>query len=163
MAHQGETIINPVNGERITFVRTVEDANAQRGAALEIEYVIPAGVPGVPGHVHLISEETFEVVSGTLGIWVGSSRNERRLGPGEWVTLSPRVAHRHWNAGKDDLHFKNTWRPAGNVELGLQATFGLARDGKANKQGLPKNILDTMLILQLLGSRPAGLPPRLPR
>ncbi len=158
MAHQGDTIINPVNGERITFVRTVEDADTRQEAALEVDYFIPAGAPGVPGHVHLVSEETFEVVSGTLGIWVGSPRHERTLGPGERVTFVPRVAHRHWNAGKDDLSFKQIWRPAGNVELGLQATFGLAQDGKANKAGLPRSILNTMLILQLLGSVPAGLP-----
>src|SRR5262245_40647299 len=106
MAHNGESMTNPVNGERIIFVRTVEDAEARSEAMLKIEYFTPAGVPGVPGHVHLVTEETFEVVSGTLGVWVGSARNERRLGSGERVTLHPRVAHRHWNAGQDDLHVK---------------------------------------------------------
>lgn len=158
MAHNNETITNPSNGERITFLRTVQDSDAPAGAELVIEYIVPAGTPGVPGHIHLATEETFEVRSGTLGVWIGSARNQRTLGPGEQVKLSPRVAHRHWNAGSDDLHVVETFRPAGNLELGLQATFGLARDGKANRQGLPRNYLDTLLILQLLGIVPAGLP-----
>ena len=158
MAHQGETITNPVDGQRITFLRTVEDADERESAELIIEYRIPAGNPAVPAHIHLVTEETFEVRSGTLGVWVGSPKNQRTLGPGEQVTLHPRVAHRHWNAGADDLQVVETFRPARNLELGFQATFGLGRDGKANQQGLPKNALDTLLILQLLGICPAGLP-----
>jgi hypothetical protein len=68
------------------------------------------------------------------------------------------VPHQHGNGGPDVLHVRETFRPAGNLEIAFQATFGLARDGKATRTGLPKNLLDTALILQLLGIVPAGLP-----
>lgn len=155
MAHAGDTIENPVDGQRIMFVRTVEDSG---GDELAIELFTPPGTSAVPAHLHLAAEETYEVLAGTLGVWVGSKRQRRTVGPGGRVALPPRVAHQHWNAGPDLLHVVNTFRPAGNLELGLQATFGLARDGKAGKDGRPKSLLDTMLILELLGIVPAGLP-----
>lgn len=55
------------------------------------------------------------------------------------------------------MHVRETFRPAGNLEIAFQATSGLARDGKSTKTGLPKNVLDTALVLQLLGILPAGL------
>jgi quercetin dioxygenase-like cupin family protein len=155
MAHAGETIENPVDGERLIFVRTVEDTGAEE---LVIEYYIPPGIPAVPAHVHLASEEAFEVLAGTLEVWTRTRRNRRRLQAGERITLSPHVAHQHGNGGSDVLHVRETFRPAGNLEIAFQATFGLARDGKATRTGLPKNLLDTALILQLLGIVPAGLP-----
>ena len=155
MAHAGDTIENPVDGERLIFVRTVEDTGEDE---LVIEYFIPPGAPAVPAHVHLASEETFEVLAGTLEVWTGSRRNRRRLRTGERITLSPHVAHQHGNGGSDVLHVRETFRPAGNLEIAFQATFGLARDGKSTRTGLPKDLLDTALILQLLGIIPAGLP-----
>jgi mannose-6-phosphate isomerase-like protein (cupin superfamily) len=155
MAHAGETIENPVDGERLIFARTVEDTGDDE---LVIEYYIPLGTPAVPAHVHLASEETFEVLAGTLEVWTGSRRNRRHLQAGERITLSPHVPHQHGNGGSDVLHVRETFRPAGNLEIAFQATFGLARDGKATRTGLPKNLLDTALILQLLGIVPAGLP-----
>src|SRR3954468_1752186 len=58
MAYAGQTIENPVSGERITFIRTAADTD---GELLEIELELsPDGaVPGA--HVHPEQEERFEV------------------------------------------------------------------------------------------------------
>jgi len=155
MAHAGDTIENPVDGERLIFVHTVEDTGEDE---LVIEYYIPPGTSAVPAHVHLATEETFEVLAGTLEVWIGARRDRQRLSAGDVIALPPRVAHQHGNGGADVLHVRESFRPAGNLEIAFQATFGLARDGKATRTGLPKNLLDTALILQLLGIVPAGLP-----
>ncbi|HEV8191751.1 MAG TPA: hypothetical protein VGP82_09745 [Ktedonobacterales bacterium] len=93
-----------------------------------------------------------------LEVWTGARGNRRHLRAGEHITLAPHVAHQHGSGGHDLLHVCETFRPAGNLEIAFQATFGLARDGKAARTGLPKSLLDTSLILQLLGIVPAGLP-----
>ena len=153
MAHAGDTIENPVDGQRIMFVRTVEDSG---GDELAIELFTPPGTSAVPAHLHLAAEETYEVLAGTLGVWVGSKRQLRTVGPGGRVALPPRVAHQHWNAGPDLLHVVNTFRPAGNLELGLQATFGLARDEKVLKgcsYGSARPRVDMIRLLDLYRQR----------
>src|SRR5687767_4520095 len=59
MAFTGQTIENPVSGERITFLQTARDT---RGEKLEIELELsPDGhVPGA--HVHPEQTETFHVL-----------------------------------------------------------------------------------------------------
>ena len=52
MARQGQTIHNPVSGERITFLQTAADTNGER-LEFELELSADGRVPGA----HVRSEE----------------------------------------------------------------------------------------------------------
>src|SRR4051812_8883944 len=54
MAHAGQTIQNPVSGERITFTKTAADTNGEL-LELDIELAPDGAVPGM--HVHPAQEE----------------------------------------------------------------------------------------------------------
>ena len=84
MAYAGQTIENPVSGEKITFIQTSADTD---GELLEIELELsPDGaVPGA--HIHPEQEERFEVMGGTMAFRMGLKKNV--AGPGEVVTVPP--------------------------------------------------------------------------
>jgi mannose-6-phosphate isomerase-like protein (cupin superfamily) len=132
MIRAGDTITNRVTGERLIFHRTSSDTDG--------EYVLVEGIVQpdgfvAAGHVHPFQSESFEVLSGTLGIRVG--RRTVVAGPGDTVTVRPGTAHRFWNAGRDEVRFMCEVRPALQFERLLETMFGLAEDGKTNKKGMP--------------------------
>jgi mannose-6-phosphate isomerase-like protein (cupin superfamily) len=130
--HAGDTIENPITGERIVFNKTSAETN---GEAVEIEvYVRPGGVVAA-AHVHPYQTERFEVVSGRIGMKLG--RRSLEAGSNDIVVVEPGTPHKFWNAGDDELHFVTVVKPALQFERLLETMFGLAADGKTNRKGMP--------------------------
>ena len=132
MIYAGDTIENPITGERIVFNKTSAETD---GEAVEIEvYVRPGGVVAA-AHVHPHQTERFEVVSGRIGMKLGWRKLE--AGPNDIVVVEPGTPHKFWNAGDDELHFVTVVRPALQFERLLETMFALAADGKTNRKGMP--------------------------
>jgi mannose-6-phosphate isomerase-like protein (cupin superfamily) len=132
MIHAGQTIENPVTGERIVFHKTSRETS---GEAVEIEvFVRPGGVVAA-AHVHPFQSERFEVLAGRIAMKVGRERIE--AGPGDVVTVEPGTAHKFWNAGSEEARFRCVVRPALQFESLLETMFALAADGKTNRKGMP--------------------------
>ena len=132
MIRAGDTIENPVTGERIVFRQTSHETG---GEAVVIEtYVQPKGFVAST-HVHPSQEERFEVLAGTVGFKIGDKK--RIAGPGERITVPAGTPHRFWNAGEGVAHFVCEVRPALQFESLLETMFALAADGKTNKKGMP--------------------------
>jgi mannose-6-phosphate isomerase-like protein (cupin superfamily) len=130
--HAGDTIENPITGERIVFNKTSAETN---GEAVEIEvYVRPGGVVAA-AHVHPYQTERFEVISGRIGMKLG--RRKLEAGPNDIVVVEPGTSHKFWNAGDEELRFVTVIRPALQFERLLETMFGLAADGKTNRKGMP--------------------------
>jgi quercetin dioxygenase-like cupin family protein len=142
MAYPGQTIENPVSGERITFIRTSADTD---GEYLEIELELaPDGkVPGM--HVHPEIEERFEVLEGRLRFRRGLRTIE--AGPGETVTVPAGKAHKFVNAGDETALVRVTVTPALEMERLFETTAALAQEGRVMGSGLPKP-LDLALFLR---------------
>ena len=88
MIRAGDSIENPVTGERIVFRQTSRETN---GAAVVIEtYVQPNGFVAA-AHVHPSQEERFEVLRGTVGFRVG--REKLVAGPGKRLTVPAGTPH----------------------------------------------------------------------
>jgi quercetin dioxygenase-like cupin family protein len=140
MIRAGETIENPVTGERIVFRKTSRETG---GEAVVIEtYVQPKGFVAA-AHVHPSQEERFEVLAGTVGFRLG---RERRIAhAGERITVPAGTPHKFWNAGDDVAHFVCEVRPALQFESLLETMFALAADGKTNRKGMP-NLLRLAVI-----------------
>lgn len=133
MIRAGDTIENPVTGERLVFRRTSRETN---GEAVVVEgFVRPHGVVAAT-HVHPYQEERFEVLRGSVGFRVGRERIV--AGPGERLTVPAGTAHKFWNAGDDEAHFVCEVRPALQFEQLIETMFRLAADGKTNRKGMPR-------------------------
>ena len=144
MARAGEEIYNPVQNDWIVFKKTARDTG---GELLSAELVVsPRG--GNPLHVHPLQEEHFEVLSGTLGVQVGEEH--RSLGEGEEALVPPGAPHRWWNdADEEEARVLLELRPALNTEIGFETVYGLARDGKTSKNGVP-NLLQLAVMFTSL-------------
>ena len=132
MIYAGQTIENPVTGERIVFRKTSRETN---GEAVVIEtFVQPNGFVAA-AHVHPSQEERFEILRGSVGFRLG--RKKLVAGPGQRVTVPAGTPHRFWNAGDDVAQFVCEVRPALQFESLLETMFALAAEGKTNRKGMP--------------------------
>src|SRR5437763_10976599 len=132
MIRAGDSIENPVTGERLVFRQTSRETG---GEAVVIEtYVKPNGFVAA-AHVHPSQEERFQVLRGSVGFKIG--RKKIVAGPGQRLTVPAGTPHRFWNAGDEGAHFVCEVRPALQFESLIETMFGLASDDKTNRKGMP--------------------------
>jgi mannose-6-phosphate isomerase-like protein (cupin superfamily) len=132
MATVGTTIENPVTGEAITWIET---AATSAGELLAFDLALRPDAALAAEHRHLRQAEHFRVETGRVGLWIGDEESE--LGPGEDATVPAGVPHRWWPLGDDGAVIRVELRPALDTELFFETFFGLGRDGKTNKKGIP--------------------------
>ena len=132
MIEEGQTLSNPVTGERMTFIRTSASTG---GEYVLVELVAAPDASVAAAHVHPSQVETFEVVSGTLGAKVAGKQIVAQAG--DTLVVEPGQAHKWWNAGSDELVFRCEIRPALQFESLIETMFSLAADGLTNKKGMP--------------------------
>jgi quercetin dioxygenase-like cupin family protein len=143
MAKAGEELLNPVTGLRTVFRKTAEETG---GELLQDDWIGEPGWTTGPDHVHPRQEERFEVLSGRLGLRADGI--ERVHGVGDVVVVSAGSPHTAWNAGDDEVHVLVDFRPALRTETAFETLAGLARDGKTNEVGAPRNPLRLALVLR---------------
>ena len=68
MFRAGDTIENPVTGERIVFAKTSRETN---GEVVVVETFVQPGGFVAAAHVHPGQEERFHVLRGTMGFRAG--------------------------------------------------------------------------------------------
>jgi cupin domain len=124
MIRAGDSIVNPLTGERLVFELTSHDTDS--AYTLFDTYVDPGGS---------LASAIFTVVEGRLGVKRG--REWLELGPGEVAMIDPGTPHKFWNAGETTLRFRAEVRPALEFESLIETMFGLAADGKTNREGMP--------------------------
>jgi mannose-6-phosphate isomerase-like protein (cupin superfamily) len=132
MIHAGDSIVNPVTGERLVFRQTTRETG---GDAVVVETYLQPNAFVASAHVHPTQEERFQVLRGSVGFKVG--RKKLVAGPGQRVTVPAGTAHRFWNAGDDVAQFICEVRPALQFESLIETMFALAADGKTNRKGMP--------------------------
>src|SRR5215207_7785773 len=139
--HPGQTLENPVTGERFTFTDT---AGTTDGELLAFELALrPGGAVPIP-HVHPIQTERFEVVSGRMRFRLGL--RTRTAGPGDVVEVAPGVLHGFANAGDEEARMRVEVRPALAMEQLFADVIALARAGRMTRRGLPRNPLELAVL-----------------
>jgi quercetin dioxygenase-like cupin family protein len=132
MIRAGDTLENPITGERLVFRQTSRETGGE--AAVIETYVQPNGFVAA-AHVHPAQEERFEVLRGAVGFKVG--RKKQVAGPGQRLTVPAGTPHRFWNAGDEVAHFVCEIRPALQFESLIETMFALAAEGRTNRKGMP--------------------------
>src|SRR2546430_6493260 len=97
MIRSGDTIHNPVTGERITFHQTSADTN---GEAVVIECTVQPHGFVAAAHVHPSQTERFAVIDGRLGMKVGPQRLV--LERGGITVVEARAPPKFWNSGENE-------------------------------------------------------------
>jgi quercetin dioxygenase-like cupin family protein len=128
----GETIENPVTGERLVFRKTSAET---KGEAVVLEcFIRPAGFVAA-AHVHPSQEERFEVLKGEVGFKLDGEEIVARAG--DRINVPAGTRHRFWNASEEEAHFVCEVRPALQFEQLIETMYALAADGKTNRKGMP--------------------------
>jgi quercetin dioxygenase-like cupin family protein len=133
---KNQIIRNNATGEMLTMlVSEVENG----GACQLYEVRLPAHRPGPPLHYHVDFIETFTEKEGKLDIYVDRDQKHLLLQPGESPTAHIRRPHRFANGHDEPVIFTIETKPAGGVVKAFQFACGIANDGGAARDGLPKN------------------------
>jgi len=149
---KGHTIRDNRTGESLTMLVSEED----NGGALQLYRVhLPPHRPGPPLHYHLAFAETFTVLEGTLDMYLDRERRHIQLLPGESVTAQIYQLHTFANDADVPCTMTVETRPAGGVVQAFQIAYGVANDGGAAKDGLPRNRL---IRLRFIGISQGFLP-----
>jgi quercetin dioxygenase-like cupin family protein len=133
MAYAGQTLYNPVSGEKIEFIRTAADTN---GELLEfaLELAPDGHVPGA--HVHPEQEERFHVLEGRMTFRLGLKKIVAKAG--ETVIVPRGRVHKFANGGDELARCRVEVVPALDMEQLFETTVELALEGNTNRKGMPK-------------------------
>ena len=154
MAYAGQTIENPISGERITFTQTAADTRGEL-LAFDMTLSVDGHVPGA--HVHPEQEERFEIVSGTMKFRMNGKKIV--AGPGDVVVVPAGARHKFANCGDTDAHVRVEVRPAMKMEDLLENTVALATEGKTNRKGMPKPVHLALFVREYEREVRAPFPP----
>ena len=133
---KNQTIRNNATGETLTMLVS-EDENG--GTCQLYEVHLPPNRPSPSLHYHVDFTETFTVKSGKLDFYVGTEPRRLSLQPGDSITAQLRQPHRFANDHDEAVRFTGKTKPAGGVVKAFQMAYGIANDGAAAPDGLPKN------------------------
>ena len=148
---EANPLIHPVTGERIVFRRRSRDTD---GEFLEMSLVLgPSGFVAAE-HVHPNQEERFEI-SGAPAMFRVAGK-ERLYLPGEVAIVPAGTPHVWWNPGDEEVTTLIRFSPALDTETFFETFFGLARDGKVGRKGLPGPL--QMMVLARAYHREMQLP-----
>jgi quercetin dioxygenase-like cupin family protein len=90
-------LATPDTGEHFAF-----QTSARSGDGLfRFRWTLDAGRKGPPPHAHPDETESFEIISGTLRVWLGGE--ERVCRPGDVFAVPPGVVHSFLNEGPEPV------------------------------------------------------------
>jgi quercetin dioxygenase-like cupin family protein len=128
----GETLENPVNGERATLLELPYEHPQGRATA---ELTALAGARVVGEHRHPGTVERFTVLEGELTLKCEGQTSILRAG--EEAVIEPDAWHDWWNASAEDARARVEVTPGERFAHMIETLFGLARLGHTDDKGRP--------------------------
>lgn len=165
MIRAGFTVESPITHSRTIILESDAETNGM-GWLIEV-HCQPKAPPDITEHFHQTWTETFEIISGTAHYKLNGEKKLAQAG--ETIVMPPGQLQIHpWNAGTTELVYRQRNRfdrpnpQAVQDVLGVFVTIaGLAREGKVDANGRPKDPLQLAVTLQTLtryGGYDASLP-----
>lgn len=142
MARAGDTIENPVTGQRMVFRQTAQDTNGQ---LVQIDEYLPADGQVDVEHIHPLQDETFQVISGRFKFIING--RDIIATNGETIVVPAGTPHAFGNIGEGEALVRIEMRPALNTEGFFETYFGLAQDGKLDPKTKMSDLLQTAVTL----------------
>ena len=129
---RGQVLENPATGERVVIL-TDPESHPER--VLVAHLIVAPGGRVATEHFHPTLTERFHVIRGQVGFLIDGE--ERVLGAGDHATVEPNVPHDWWQVGAEPAEVVVEVAPGDAFVEMVGTLFGLARDGKVNRRGLP--------------------------
>ncbi len=106
----------------------LETAEMTGGARTRVRLVFKPGGSRVPLHRHLLQDETYDGLSGTVTYML--DRKMHRAPAGTTFTLPKDVIHEHYTVGPEDAVSIQTMTPALDFDVIVENLFGLGSEGR---------------------------------
>jgi quercetin dioxygenase-like cupin family protein len=140
MAKSGQILENTITGVRVVFVKTAKDTG---GLQLVHEFTFPPGTGREYPHMHKLSSDKFEILEGQASYQFNGETRAAKAG--DSFDFPPGISHMHpWNNGNTTLKVRQTvtfptphYEELDKIDSVVETFFGLAKDGKVNKDGAP--------------------------
>ena len=152
MSRHGQVFENPVTGERAVII--TDPLEHPEGVLVAELHVAPGGrVAGAHRHPGVV--ERFQVVRGHVTYLIGDRKAP--LGPGGSAEVPAGVVHDWWQTGDEEAVVVGEVDPGARFTEMVGTFFGLARDGKVDKKGVPhplqlalsaRDYADTMVMVK---------------
>jgi len=138
MPTKGQIITNPVNGDIYEFIETAKDTNGER---VTMNATLKSKGQLVPNHYHVYQDESFEIMSGSLTVFLDGKAII--LSEGDKFTLPKNTPHNHYNDDDIPVTYIHTMAPAFDFDYLIENLIGLAADGKSKngKYGLVQELV----------------------
>ena len=148
-----EILENPVTGESMRVLESTAQTFKARYA------LRPHGeIPGE--HFHPRKEQRISVLSGEMHLRIDGQHRIVRAGESADIPVGAR--HFQWNPCDSEAVVIEEISPAGRIHEFFKVLFGLARDGRTDRNGYPSLFLAAALFSEFKDSvRPASLGLRL--
>lgn len=146
MPTKGQILINPASGDSYEFIETAKDTNGER---VTMKATIKTRGQLVPDHFHVLQDESFEVISGTLT--VKQTDGFSLLSNGKKISLPKNKVHNHYNDTPDELIYIHTVTPALDFDYFIENLVGLAADGKSKNGNY--GIVQQLVTLKYMDSK----------
>lgn len=143
MAQTGVVLRNDrTEKQRIVLRKT---ASETAGALLEMEAVYKPGGHSPPDHYHPQQDERFEVLAGAIN--VRRDGVEMTYSAGQSFDIPRGTTHTFRNGGGEEARVIWQVRPALKTQRFYETLWGLAADGRTNRDGVP-HLLQLAVMLQ---------------
>ncbi len=106
----------------------LENAAMTNGAYTRVRLVFKPGGSRVPPHRHLLQDETYQVISGTVTYMLDGKVHQAPAGT--TFTLPKGVVHEHYTIGPEDAVSIQTITPALDFDVIVENLFGLGSEGR---------------------------------
>jgi quercetin dioxygenase-like cupin family protein len=135
---------NPIERDEVVIVRT----SAETGGQYTLLHAYAQPGAQVARHYHRSAAESFEVLEGVLTVENGGKTTV--LQPGESDTVPKHTVHRWANQSTKPVSFLVEFTPGqAGFEKSLTIIYGLARDGHTLPNGVPRNVLQLALLMEI--------------
>jgi quercetin dioxygenase-like cupin family protein len=141
----GESIGNRKTGETLTMLISEDES---KGTRQLYQVRLPPRRPSPPAHYHVRFNETFTVIEGALDIFLGPEGEHIVLHPQESITANVRQIHTFGNDRDEWTVMTVDTRPAGGVLRAFELAYGIANEGGAANDGLPRNPLARLIFVK---------------
>ena len=145
MIKPGFTITEPVTNTQTIVVQLGREENGH-DFIWEVRCPVGAG-PFILEHIHQDWKETFKILEGEARYKLNGKEETAKAG--DTIVMPAGQHHIHpWNSGDTEMVYQQfVDLPTANPEAvqdivsAFATLFGMSREGKVDKKGLPKNIL----------------------
>ena len=137
MPKAGDTLdLSPIGA----IFHITKTAAETQGRSFEMEWELAPQTGGTPIHIHPHAAESYEVIAGTLDLYVDGTW--RTLSAGEKATVEPGVAHTFRNASTAPSRVYNTHAPAMKFAEYFEGLHRIVRSGAVSGERVtPKAML----------------------